>query len=172
MITLVTGGSKCGRSSYAEGLLQGAEGAKIYIATMMPYGEEAQITISRHREMRRGKGFETVERYTDIGGAVIPLGSSVLIEDIGNLCANEMFCEEPADDPCGRIVSGIKALAEKAEDIVMVTSQTGSDGIDYDGGTAEYIKVLGQVNAALAQTADNVIECVYGIPVALKGKIG
>ena len=49
---------------------------------------------------------------------------------------------------------------------------TGSDGIDYDGGTAEYIKVLGQVNAALAQTADNVIECVYGIPVALKGKIG
>ena len=65
----------------------------------------------------------------------------------------------------------IEALSQKAEDIVMVTSQTGSDGKEYDGGTAEYIKVLGRLNAVLAEMSDNVIECVYGIPVALKGKI-
>ena len=66
MTTLVTGGSKCGKSSFAEKMLEGFPGRKVYIATMQPFGEDASEAIERHRKMREGKGFETVEKYTDI----------------------------------------------------------------------------------------------------------
>lgn len=61
MLTLITGGCKCGKSSIAENILSDFCGRKIYIATMEPFGEEAHTAISRHRIMRSGKGFETVE---------------------------------------------------------------------------------------------------------------
>ena len=83
MTTLITGGSKCGKSSYAEKLLDGFAGRKIYIATMEPFGSDAQEAIKRHRLMRKGKGFETLERFTDIGGADIPKNCAVLLECVG-----------------------------------------------------------------------------------------
>ena len=63
MTVLVTGGSKCGKSHFAESLFNDLEGEKIYIATMQHYGEEAFAAIERHRKMRSGKGFETIEQY-------------------------------------------------------------------------------------------------------------
>lgn len=171
MITLVTGGSKCGKSSFAERLLDGFAGRKIYIATMEPFGEDAHEAIRRHRMMRKDRGFETMERYTDIGGAELPEGCGVLLECVGNLCANEMFSGGEMIYPAGRIVSGIKSLAGRASELVIVTNQVGADGISYEEGTAAYIGEMGRINAMLADIADCVVECVYGIPVVLKGEV-
>ena len=41
MTTLITGGSKCGKSSFAERALDTFLGRKIYIATMQPYCNDA-----------------------------------------------------------------------------------------------------------------------------------
>lgn len=170
MTTLVTGGSKCGKSGYAESLLESFCGRRIYIATMQPFGGEAHEAIRRHRMMRKDKGFETVERYTDIGGAELPPDCGVLLECVGNLCANEMFGGGGIDRPAERIVSGIKSLAGRASELVIVTNQVGADGIRYEQGTAAYIEEMGKINALLAELADRVVECVYGIPVVLKGE--
>ena len=78
MMILITGGSKCGKSSVAEGLLNGFPGEKYYIAAMEPYGEDAQRAIARHREMRRGKGFRTIDRPRDIRGILLPDGAKTL----------------------------------------------------------------------------------------------
>ena len=45
MITLVTGGTKCGKSGYAERILERFEGRKYYIATMNPVGDDAEEII-------------------------------------------------------------------------------------------------------------------------------
>ena len=171
MTTIVTGGSKCGKSSFAEDILNGFQGGKIYIAAMRPYGEEAQKAIQRHRKMRDGKGFVTVEKYTDIHKLNIPLNSAVLLECMGNLLANEMFAEEKMCDPSEKIIAGIRHISESCEHFVIITNQVGGDGITYPEGTAEYIRLIGKINSEIAAFADNVIECVFGIPIVLKGKI-
>ncbi|MGN0576267.1 MAG: bifunctional adenosylcobinamide kinase/adenosylcobinamide-phosphate guanylyltransferase, partial [Ruminococcus sp.] len=51
-MTLITGGAKCGKSKLAEKLLDSFQGNKIYIATMLPYGDEAEAAIKRHRKLR------------------------------------------------------------------------------------------------------------------------
>ena len=38
----------------------------LYIATMRPFGAETQKKIERHRRMRAGKGFQTLECYGDL----------------------------------------------------------------------------------------------------------
>ncbi len=171
MITLITGGSKCGKSGLAEKLLDRFFTDKIYIATMQPYGEEAHIAISRHRKLRAGKGFSTIEKYTGLHELDIPAGSHILLECMANLCANEMFGSEGICDPTERIMFGIKRLAKTADQLVIVTNEVGSDGAAYSPETNRYIEVMGRLNALTAELSDNVIECVYGIPVVLKGQI-
>ena len=171
MTTLITGGSKCGKSGLAERILSRFDGRKIYIATMQPFGSEGRAIVERHLKQREGKGFETVERYTDIGGAELPGNCAVLLECVGNLCANEMFGGGDICRPAEKVIAGLRALSERAAETVIVSVQVGSDGISYAEGTAAYIEELGRINAGVADFADNVIECVYGIPVVLKGEL-
>lgn len=169
MMILVTGGSKCGKSRYAESLFADRSEQKIYLATMLPYGEDAFSAIERHRKMRADKGFLTVERFTDIDRAEIPERSAVLLECMGNLLANEMFQGSKITDCTDIIVSDILRLHRRTNLLVIVTNQVGSDGIAYDAATAAYLAALGIINQKIAANADKVIECVYGIPVTVKG---
>ena len=114
MMTLVIGGSKCGKSHFAESLFSQFPHRKIYLATMMPFGSEAQIAIDRHRQSRLGKGFETMERFTDLHTLSLPSPCGVLLECLGNLCANELFCDAPAPDPVEKIMAGICHLRSTA----------------------------------------------------------
>lgn len=174
MMILITGGSKCGKSSAAESLLSGFPGEKYYIAAMEPFGEDAQRAIARHREMRRGKGFHTIERPRDIGSLKLPadgLSCCALLECLTTLCANEMFTASGVTDPTEKILSGLRALSEQTEKLVIVTNEVSADGIQYPEETMEYIRVMSRLNSAAAGIADTVIECVCGIPLVLKGAL-
>ena len=174
MTILITGGSKCGKSSVAEGLLNDYDGEKFYIAAMEPYGEDAQRAIKRHREMRSGKGFRTIECAHDIDTLSLPCKtkkSSALLECLTTLCANEMFKPEGITDPSAKILNGLKSLSEQVEKLVIVTNEVASDGLDYSAETMEYIQIMSRLNTDAAQLSDVVIECVCGIPIVLKGTL-
>lgn len=170
MLILITGGSKQGKSSAAEDIICRFECKKYYIATMQPFGRDAEEAIVRHRKMREGKEFITIEKYTDIADIDIPNDSAVLVECLGNLCANEMFSSGEVKLPAEKIIGDIKVLSEKCRLLVLVSNQVGEDGIEYPTETMKYIRQLGIVNCGIADMADCVIECVYGIPIYLKGR--
>ena len=170
MLILITGGSKNGKSSIAEKIITSYKSKRFYIATMIPFGEEAFDAIERHRKTRENKRFETIEKYTDIQEINIPENSCVLLECICNLCANEMF-ENKIENPADKILSGILKLNSRAEVFVIVTNQVGEDGIEYPKDTMNYIKNIGDINRKISQKADCVIESVYGIPIVLKGEL-
>ena len=67
MITLVTGGSGSGKSAYAESLLYSCQGIRYYIATMQIYDAEGEKKVERHRKLRAGKGFLTIESPMNVG---------------------------------------------------------------------------------------------------------
>ena len=57
MIVLVTGGSGCGKSTWAEKLVSALPAEKrVYIATMQVYDEESVQRVARHRAQRADKG--------------------------------------------------------------------------------------------------------------------
>ena len=171
MITLVTGGSKCGKSRYAEKLFSLFSGEKYYIATMSPVGSDAQEIIARHRKMREGKGYITIEQQRSIERVNVPKKSGVLIECLGNICENEMFVDGEIFEPADKIVNGIKSLSERVAEVIIVTNEIGCDGVDYSPETMLYISQLAEINRRIAEFSDNVIECVYGIPLLRKGAL-
>ena len=194
MITLVTGGSGSGKSAYAESLLSSCEGIRYYIATMQIYDAEGEKKVERHRKLRAGKGFLTIESPMNVGkirfacageaeqaqyrqGAERKVqGSSgkksALLECMSNLTANEMFTKDgmkSEEEVVEKIVSEIQTISQKLDNLVIVTNNVFEDGVIYDAGTMVYLKALGRINAALARLADRVAEVVVGIPVELKG---
>ena len=70
MIVLVTGGSGCGKSTWAEKLIQtGPQENRLYIATMQVYDRESEQRVARHRAQRADKGFQTIECEKDLANA-------------------------------------------------------------------------------------------------------
>ena len=194
MITLVTGGSGSGKSAYAESLLSSCEGIRYYIATMQIYDAEGGKKVERHRKLRAGKGFLTIESPINVGKIQFACAGkaeqaqyrqeverkvqgssekkSALLECMSNLTANEMFTKDgmkSEEEVVEKIVSEIQTLSQKLDNLVIVTNNVFEDGVIYDAGTMEYLKALGRINAALARLADRVAEVVVGIPVELKG---
>ena len=171
MLILVSGGSASGKSEFAESLVtsSGLE-RRIYLATMQVWDGESVRRVERHRQMRAGKGFETVECPTGLAEAPLPPGCAVLLEDLSNLCANEYFSPDGTDGTLDRVLSGIRRVADRAELLVVVTNELFSDGMDYDSVTLDYLAVLGELNCRTAALADQVYEVVCGIPVAWKGE--
>lgn len=170
MLTIITGGSGSGKSEMAEAIAMQSGWPRYYIATMQPFGQEAEKRIARHRQMRQEKKFKTIEQPISIGEVKIPTGSSVLVECLSNLCANEVFLPEGAGECAEKsIIEGLCTLYKQSENMVVVTNEIFSDGIAYDECTRSYIALLGRLNQQLFQMADRVVESVYGLPLTIKG---
>lgn len=190
MMTVITGGSGSGKSAYAEDYIgeiaaKSDHCNKYYIATMKVYDAEGQKKIDRHRRLRQGKRFITIEQPTDIEAIMEEINSkqqnviyqnAALLECMSNLVANEMFTDDgngnskivPADIVCEKITNGIRAIKDTLDDLVIVTNNVFEDGIEYDDTTMEYIRAMGIVNQRIAVMADHVIEVVVGIPVVIR----
>ena len=168
MIWLVTGGSGCGKSTWAEKLVQSLPAERrIYIATMQVYDQESEKRVRRHRAQRADLGFRTIECEKNLSAAKIDTGSIVLLEDLVNLTANEMF---DGGDP-NRVIPDLQKLSMRCRHLIMVTNDLFSDGETYSSSVQEYLRCLADINRQAAGLADHVIEVVYSIPVALKGEL-
>jgi len=168
---LFTGGSANGKSTFAEKLAAELPMPRYYVAAMRPYGEEGQKRIARHRAMRAEKGFETIEKYTDLSAIALPQGGTVLVECLCNLTANEIFDPDGAgENALEAVMRGLDHLAAQSENLLIVTNDVGSDGGGYSRETMEYVEILGKINRIEAEKAHRVYELVAGIPLLLKGE--
>ena len=195
MFYLITGGSGSGKSEYAENLARklgkstapAPEAAPLYyIATMRVWDEEGRARVRKHWLQREGKGFLTLERFTDMEKLELPEKEGIiLLECLSNLTANEFYdrlgMESRNIEEMGsrtsfealvsdKLVQEVLSLMAKCRHLVVVTNEVFSDGIIYDPETESYIRILAEVNCRLADKADSVTEVVCGLPNLLKGE--
>ena len=164
MIVLITGGSKSGKSTYAENLaLSLAKGSPV---TMQVIDEEDQAIVKRHKKQREGRNYVVLEQEKGLSTLPISDGATILLEDIPNLLANEMFGGGQPDT----IIPDLNYLSSCAQHLVIITNEVGSDGIAYDAETIHYLTALNQLNRSISAMSDEVIEVVCGIPLHLKGE--
>lgn len=172
MTSLITGGAGSGKSALAEALTLRSNAAnRVYLATMRVWGPEEEQRVARHRALRRGKGFVTIEQTTGLSALSLPENCALLLEDLGNLTANECFGGGGFDGAAERILSDLDALTGRCRDLIVVTNELFSDGHVYAPETMRYLRVLAQVNRALARRFDRVVETVVGLPIVWKGAL-
>lgn len=167
MFTLVIGGAASGKSEYAESRVVRLPERRIYLATMRPWDQECRARIARHRRLRQDKGFETLERYTDLAGAEVPAGANVLLECMSNLTANELY--DPEGGGQEAVLRGVDALLARCGHLTVVTNEVFSGGAACEEDTLRYLRALARINRLLAARADTVAEVICGLPNYLKG---
>lgn len=178
-ITLVTGGCRSGKSSFAEKLMIKLPGPHVYVATAPEIDGEMSLRIQKHRQRREIFGWETVEEELDLSKAIIMNdGSTILIECLTLWVNNIIFHSQQAgqeidEDQMARRCNELVELADRNEGhIIIVTNETGL-GIMPDNATARLFGDLaGRCNQIIADAAVEVYMMVSGIPVKIKGDNG
>ena len=177
MNILISGGSKNGKTSFAEDVsvkISGG-GARYYVATMIPYDDEDRERIDKHIAERAGKGFETLEYGTEIERCADGHSGTFLIDSVTALLVNEMFSGEHGGDAdtnaVDRCERSLLELTARAENAVFVTDYIFSDAMRYDEFTENYRKALAALDRSLAEVCDVVIELCAGNVIFHKGGI-
>lgn len=172
--TFISGGSKNGKSMYAQRAAQAGGKPLYYIATMISADAEDDARIARHIRERDGWGFETIECGRNILSCLdnADPNGSFLLDSITALLANEMFQGSIYDPNAGeRVADELEMLIKRVRSIVLVSDFLYADPGPYDDMTENYRRSLALIDRRVAQCCDNVLECSFANVICHKGRI-
>lgn len=168
-ITLVTGGSRSGKSSYALELAA-LYSRRAFIATAEDLDEEMQARIERHRQ-QRGSAFSTIEQPLDPAAALgsLPENTEVAVLDcitvwLGNLTYHRKIKKGSSPE----IEAFLQMLDSPPCDLILVTNEVGMGIVPEDPESRRFRDLAGSINQQVASRAHEVILTVCGIPVRIK----
>ncbi len=166
--TLVLGGARSGKSTFAERLMTEAAASRLYLATATAGDGEMADRIARHRE-RRGAGWETLEEPLDLIGALqahTQPERPVLVDCLTLWLTNLMIAESDIDTEISRLCEGLASLSGP---VVFVSNEVGL-GIVPDNAMARAFRDhAGRLHQAVAALASEVYFVAAGLPLKMKG---
>lgn len=165
-LTLVLGGTRSGKSAYAESLFEGVE-TPLYLATGTAGDGEMSERIAAHRE-RRGECWKTIEEPIGLAAALLresrpdqPILVDCLTLWLGNLMGGERDVNQLFD-------ALISVLPRLKGPVVLVSNEVGS-GIVPDNALARRFRDhAGDLHQRVAAIADSVVLVTAGLPITLK----
>ena len=174
-VTLVTGGSRSGKSSYAEGLLKDYDEV-LYIATAIVTDDEMQARIDRHIA-DRNSAWTTYEGFKNLDMAISNTNKKhVMLDCVTVMTTNLLFekeedwdniSQERIDEITNNIKLEFKKLVdscrEKDINLVMVTNEVGWSIVpEYKLGRI-FRDIAGFVNQYVAELSDELYVVVCGV---------
>lgn len=154
-LILVLGGTRSGKSAFAEGIVARLPGSPTYVATGSPVDDDMADRIAGHRT-RRGPGWTTIEAGADLAPALGPAGDGpVLVDALGTwVAAHPDFLVD---------VDGlVAALVARSGPTVVVSDEVGLGVHPSTDVGRRFRDALGLVNQAVAAVADDVWLVVAG----------
>jgi len=171
-LILVTGGTRSGKSSFAQTLADVEKGRKVFIATAEPRDREMKKRISVHKK-ERPAGWSTVEEPIHLAKTVKMCGETheVILIDcltlwISNLLVNKSMNEKGILKKISALVASCRAVPAR---VIMVTNELGMGIVPSNRLSRLYRDLVGRANQQVASEADEVYFLVSGIPMKLKG---
>jgi adenosylcobinamide kinase/adenosylcobinamide-phosphate guanylyltransferase len=179
MKTLVLGGTRSGKSAWAE---DAVSGAVTYVATAPPRPGDADwdARLAAHRA-RRPAAWDTVETGADPAALLTVLaaagpGRTLLVDDLGAWTTAALDAAGAWDDPAGaRTVedvcgSLVEAVAGCRAAIALVSPEVGWGVLPATRAGRVFADAHGRLNQRLAVVCDTVTLVVAGLPLPLKGR--
>lgn len=177
-LILVSGGSRSGKSVWAEKLARAQGGKTAYIATAVVEDEEMARRVAAHQNRRPPDLWGNYEAPQDAAACLRATGSgaygAVLFDCLTVYTGNRLFAL--ADLPAAQKEAALLAEAEEmiaaAREsvcpVVFVTSEVGSGIVPMDPIAREFRDVVGLINQKMAAAADEVWLVACGLAIDLK----
>lgn len=176
-LTLILGGARSGKSSYAQTLAETTGRSVTFLATAQELDEEMSARIRKHRAERPG-GWETLEIPCDVAAHVPEIKTEAVILDCITLLVSNLLMQFVKDDLVeeepfilavrNEIEGLIEAIRTQTQDWFIISNEVGLGLVPpYQMGRV-YRDALGWANQRLAREADQVLFMVAGIPMTVK----
>jgi len=166
-VTLVLGGARSGKSTYAERLAEARPGPCVYLATATAGDGEMAERIAHHRA-RRGARWQTREEPLALAEALQAAASpdaTVLVDCLTLWLSNVLLEDLDVENHCGRLLAALPRLAGP---VIFVSNEVGL-GIVPDNALARRFRdEAGRLNQAVAAAAQSVVFVAAGLPLVLK----
>jgi adenosylcobinamide kinase/adenosylcobinamide-phosphate guanylyltransferase len=153
MIALVLGGARSGKSAFAERLAASLPPPVTYLATGTASDEAMAARIAHHRA-RRPASWRTEEVGADLVEALLRVAGTVLVDSLGSWVA---ACDMAPD-----VASLEGALRRRRGDAVLVSEEVGLGVHPPTALGVRFVDAVGEVNAAVAEVADDAHLVVAG----------
>lgn len=170
-ITLITGGQRSGKSSFAERYALSLSDSPVYMATSRVWDEDYLQRIQRHQK-DRGDQWQNIEEEKHLSQH--SLDQSVIVIDCVTLWTTNFFfdqSEDSLDDIFQAVFTEFQKFTQHNNHYIFVTNEIGLGGISIDPVQRRFTDLLGWINQAIAKQADTVTLMVSGLPMQLKGKL-
>ena len=150
----------------------------IYLATMESESAASKERIKKHRNLRKDKGFITIEEQVSLNKHVNAVKDKVvLLECVSNLCANYYYnvsgentvSDESISLMADDIFNDILSINDSAFELILVTNDMYRDGIIYDEWTESYLKLTAKVNSKSVEHSESFFEVINGISIKIQG---
>jgi adenosylcobinamide kinase/adenosylcobinamide-phosphate guanylyltransferase len=181
-LTLILGGARSGKSSYAEALAARLGRRVLYVATAEPLDDEMRARVAAHQG-RRPAHWRTLEVPRNVGSAlpatsdassvdVILLDCLTLLVSNVLLSAGATASELEAGAPWPGVQAELESLLEahrrSGAHLIVVSNEVGLGLVPTSVLGRTYRDCLGWANQVLARAADRVILMVAGLPLDLR----
>ena len=174
MLTLVLGGTKAGKSSFAARLAQRTGRSVTVLATGVAGDREMRQRVAAHRRQRPPQ-WTVIEESLEIGRALTPGVEVVLLDSVDSWLFNRMEHQggddanftldlgaelvEACDRELGELATGAQVIA--------VTAEVGLSLLPMSPYGRAFTDLLGLLNQRLAARAERCYLMVAGIPIPL-----
>jgi adenosylcobinamide kinase / adenosylcobinamide-phosphate guanylyltransferase len=174
-MTLILGGARSGKSTFAEQTARESGKPVLFIATAAAGDEEMAERIRRHRASRPA-GWQTLELPMNVGRSLETTEAGVVIVDCITLLVSNILLALPENAPEDTVMEEIRAemdnlIAAQARlggRWLVVSNEVGLGLVPpYPLGRLDR-DALGRANQILAAAASRVIFLVAGLPLTVK----
>ena len=167
-LTLVGGGARSGKSTYALRRARECGGRLAYVATAQALDEEMRARVAAHQAERGGE-FETIEEPVDLAAVITARAGEfdALVVDCLTLWLSNLLLAGGLDvrRETGRL---LEAVTDVRSRVILVTNEVGL-GIVPDNELARRFRdESGRLNQEVAARADEVWWMVFGCPMRVK----
>lgn len=182
-ITLITGGARSGKSSFAEKILDN-EDSVLYIATAIPFDDEMKDRIKKHK-VRRNSCWELCEIYKNFDQQLpqkIINKKYILFDCLTIMISNLMTIDHDCDwdsasakkiseiekNVADEVNKLLKIIENYQGKVIIVTNEIGMGVVPPTPLGRHFRDIAGRINQKIARIANEVILMVSGINVKIK----
>jgi adenosylcobinamide kinase/adenosylcobinamide-phosphate guanylyltransferase len=166
---LVLGGTRSGKSRYAEQLAIDTDLEKVYIATASVQDEEMRARVAQHKQARKPDNWKTVEEPLALAAVLSQYASSkrvILVDCLTMWLMNLLMLDD--DKPLRHEINALLALSGLPGHIIFVSNEIGLGIIPMGELSRRYVDEAGDLHQKLAQKVNKVELIVAGLPQVLK----
>jgi adenosylcobinamide kinase/adenosylcobinamide-phosphate guanylyltransferase len=162
-ISLIGGGTRSGKSTFAVSLGLRLGSRRAFIATATTSDDEMRVRIDRHRQ-DRGEAFVTIEEPVALAEALRSLTACdvVVVDCVTHWLSNLLVRGASVDTILADVDGVVAVLEERRFHAVLVTNEVGMSVHPHTPLGRAFVEVSGCANQRLARVADQAYLAVMG----------